>query len=637
MSSSQEPEGFKASERQIYSSRHPEPFAADTATTGIHPAFLPAYNAQRRQSSTLEDEEGEDDNSFLRQNDDDPISMLGRSRTLESTTAVLVPKPGTTSRTATSTNSPTTGGEGGKTNTTTTRAAAAVVKNHHSTHQASDQQATILVHAEAVLDTLVRDVENNAPPTTTNTSTPPDNNNTSKSVPVTDQQTKKRRHMWIAAIVALFLIGGVVGIVLAVMANGSGGGSNNNNTILPTFTQVGGDVTPNNEQGPFFGSDVAVSSDGRRVAVASISTVTVYEMKTPSSSWQQLGQTINVLNDIDAQKISSSEPKLFDHGLISLAMRRQGDIIAVGYGEVVNVYQYNDNNTWVGLGRTLFGNSSDQFGTAVDLSDQGPIRLAVGAPGYNNGTGSVEIFQYNNVDWTVLGNRIEGDTSTTVQGLGGSVSLSGNGTRVAAAGRSLLHPTAPTPSPVVRTFDYQTDSKIWKASDAGYPPPSALKTSTGWTVDLSADGNRMVISNSYLTEEDFLNIDPAGLFVRVFAFSGDEWNPYGGTNLHGNKTGPKSGYVVALSDDGSVIAMGDPGTSSGGRNVNGHAHIYRDDPGQMSFNQSGSDLVGKNNADAFGFSVAVSGDGRKMVVGIPRSRAADDVSGDSGLVQVFEL
>jgi FG-GAP repeat len=522
------------------------------------------------------------------------------------------------------------GGGGNNNNNNTTTRAVLVKNNNSASQQTYDPNATILlIHAEAVEDTVVLDVNDNNEP-----HTPDNTNNNSKSVLVIDQQTKKRRRMWIAAIVALFLIGGVVGILLAVMTNGS--------IPASTFTQVGGDITPNDKQQPFFGLDVAVSSNGNRIAVASISTVAVYELKnsssSSSSSWQQLGKTINVVGaDDDGQNKITSLPKILDHGLISLAMGRQGDIIAVGYGEaanstgMVNVYQY-INGTWVGLGPPLVGKSGDQFGTAVDLSVQDPILLAVDAPGYNDGAGSVRMLQYNNIEqnWTALGDLIVGEISTTILGLGGSVSL--NGTRVAAAGRSLLDPTATSRSPVVRTFDYKSVSNSWMESDAGYAPPGALISSTGWTVDLSAEGNRMVISNSYLTEEDFVNKDPAGLFVRVFAFSDDQWNPYGG-NLHEGITGPKSGYVVALSDDGSVIGMGDPGTSSGGRNVNGHAHIYRNDPGKMSFYQSGPNLDGKNHADAFGFAVAISGDGRKLVVGIPRSRAAGD---ESGLVQVYE-
>jgi hypothetical protein len=221
--------------------------------------------------------------------------------------------------------------------------------------------------------------------------------------------------------------------------------------------------------------------------------------------------------------------------------------------------------------------------------------------------------------------------STTVRGLGGSVSLSRYGTRVAAAGRSVPDSAASFPSAVARTFDYQTVNNRWNPLDAGFAPPAGLLSSTGWTVDLSGDGDRMVISNSYLMEDDFVNTDPEGLSVRVLALTNGLWSPIGDV-LHQRIPGPKSGYVVSLSDDGTVIGMGDPGTSSGGRNVNGHAHIYRqNDDG--AYVQVGPNLDGINHADSFGFAVALSGDGRKLAVGIPLSRAAGD---NAGLVQVYE-
>jgi hypothetical protein len=154
---------------------------------------------------------------------------------------------------------------------------------------------------------------------------------------------------------------------------------------------------------------------------------------------------------------------------------------------------------------------------------------------------------------------------------------------------------------------------------------------------LSADGDRLVISNSYLMEEDFVNSDPSSLSVRVFAFANGVWNAHGGGNLHAGINGTKSGYVVALSDDGSVIGMGDPGTSSAGRNVNGHAHVYRSNNNeQQAFVQYGENLLGDSHADSFGFAVALSGDGRRLVVGIPLSREAGDNNGPAGLVRVYD-
>jgi outer membrane biosynthesis protein TonB len=448
--------------------------------------------------------------------------------------------------------------------------------------------------------------------------------------------------LWIAVIAFLAVVG-AIGIVVAIAKSSQGDDADDANATTAVFTQIGGDIVPpsnNNDDGlpqhpAFFGSDVAVSSDGNRIVV------TYARVGQPSSSWRQMGQTIDVLTtaDEDDDKINNGPPKILDQGLISIAMASHGTIIAVGHGAASNatgevkVYHL-AGNTWVGLGPTLVGNGpGDLFGTSVDLGNDNPIVIAVGAPGDNRGAGSIQVYIYDAAEdmWKTRGGRIEGEVSRTVQGLGGSVALSMAGTRVAAAGRSIPDPGTLLRSAVVRTFDYQDNDNRWEALDAGFIPPGELLSSTGWTVDLSADGNRMVISNSYLTEEDYVNTDPEGLSVRVLAYTNGVWNAYG-DNLHAGINGTKSGYVVALSDDGSAIGMGDPGTSSAGRNVNGHAHVYRDQ-GEGAFVQLGPNLLGDSHADSFGFSVALSGDARRFVVGIPLSRAVGD---NAGLVRVYE-
>jgi hypothetical protein len=275
-----------------------------------------------------------------------------------------------------------------------------------------------------------------------------------------EQQKKKkcRRIMWIA--VAVVLVAGI-GTAVAVFAMGGGGGKAKEEAFVP----VGGPILPTTAQSPFFGSDVAVSSDGNRIVVASINTVTAYALvgdEPSSSSWQQLGQTINVAQT-NGDTTEGRPPKILDQGLISIAIGSQGTILAVGHGEAANMTGAVDlyilvGTTWVGLGASLTGAAvGDRFGTAVDLSaDEQPIVVAIGAPGYNGGAGLIQVYAYDadGDAWVPRGGRIEGEVSSTVRGLGGSVALSRDGLRVAAAGRSIPDPATPLRSAVVRTFDF---------------------------------------------------------------------------------------------------------------------------------------------------------------------------------------
>jgi hypothetical protein len=91
--------------------------------------------------------------------------------------------------------------------------------------------------------------------------------------------------------------------------------------------------------------------------------------------------------------------------------------------------------------------------------------------------------------------------------------------------------------------------------------------------------------------------------------------------LHASAPVPKSGYFISLSDDGTIIAMSDPGTSGKpGGGVTGHAHIYKYDG--KSWMQRSPNQNGEAPGDQFGFDVSISGDGRRFAVGAPLNRGS---------------
>ena len=207
------------------------------------------------------------------------------------------------------------------------------------------------------------------------------------------------------------------------------------------WTQVGGDIDGEQLQEQSGGS-VSLSSDGTIVAIAAkwhnieggdgdVGTVRVYQYI--SNTWSKLG------NNIDGKKVS----ELFGH---SVFLSGDGTKVAIGVFEnpsyypsspgLVRVYEYT-NNSWSQLGNDIIGEASqDRSGGSVSLSSDGTI-VAIGAVGNENGKGHVRVYKYIggvasdtvNTTWTKLGQDIDGEASQDQSG--GSVSLSGNGTRVA--------------------------------------------------------------------------------------------------------------------------------------------------------------------------------------------------------------
>ena len=133
----------------------------------------------------------------------------------------------------------------------------------------------------------------------------------------------------------------------------------------------------------------------------------------------------------------------------SISISTDGNTVAIGgpYNDIssgnasnsnfghVRVYTYNG-NSWAQLGQDIDGETSgDQSGYSVSLSSDGG-RLAIGAP-YNDGNGStsghVRVYTYNGSSWIQLGQDIDGEASGDQSGY--SVSMSADGNRVAIGAR----------------------------------------------------------------------------------------------------------------------------------------------------------------------------------------------------------
>ena len=100
--------------------------------------------------------------------------------------------------------------------------------------------------------------------------------------------------------------------------------------------------------------------------------------------------------------------------------------------------------------------------------------------------------------------------------------------------------------------------------------------------------------------------------------------------LLGSTNGQNFGYSVALSDDGSVVAVGAPLASIGGNSEAGLVQVYEMQNG--SWTARGPPLFGRNASDQFGSSVSLSSDGSILACGEPTHAAIGDRSGN---VRVF--
>jgi hypothetical protein len=304
----------------------------------------------------------------------------------------------------------------------------------------------------------------------------------------------------------------------------------------------------------------------------------------------------------------------------------KGDIGLVGniYSDSNLSVQYtteNPSNTWAQVGGDLNGEAADdRFGRCVALSSDG-TRLAVGAPRNDGGgtdAGHVRVFDLVGGAWTQVGGDIDGEAADDQ--FGTSVALSSDGTRLAVG--AYLNDGTGSNAGHVRVFDWSGSAWTQVGGDID---GEAAADRFGTSVALSSDGTRLAVGAIY---NDGTGSN-AG-HVRVFDWSGSAWTQLG-ADIDGEAAEDKSGHSVALSSDGTRLAVGARFNDGTGTDA-GHVRVFKESGG--AWTKVGDDIDGEAAGDYFGWSVALSSDGTRLAVGAPQN---DGGGTDSGHVRVFDL
>lgn len=149
----------------------------------------------------------------------------------------------------------------------------------------------------------------------------------------------------------------------------------------------------------------------------------------------------------------------------------------------------------------------------------------------------------------------------------------------------------------------------------------------GCSVALSADGTILAVG-ARLSDGRTSNAINTG-HVRIYQrrTSGDDWIPLG-DDIHGEAAYDGSGFALSLSSDGSVVAVGSPAN----REYQGYVRVYQWDTASNDWHQRGETLRGENPQDLFGWSLQLSADGLVCAVGAPHH---DGNGYNAGQTRVF--
>jgi len=206
----------------------------------------------------------------------------------------------------------------------------------------------------------------------------------------------------------------------------------------------------------------------------------------------------------------------------------------------------------------------DLSGYAVSLSSNG-TRVAIGAPGSNVDSsldkGQVRIYDWTGTAWDQIGGDIDG--AAAGDSLGGSVSLSSDGTRVAIG--APLNDRNGEDSGHVRVYGL-VDGAWTKIG--GDIEGKAAGDLSGFSASLSSDGSRVAIGAQL---NDRYGEDSG--HVRVYDWNGSAW-VQSGNDIDGEAADDRFGFSVSISSDGTRVAIGANLNNGIGSNNSGHVRLF---------------------------------------------------------------
>ena len=338
----------------------------------------------------------------------------------------------------------------------------------------------------------------------------------------------------------------------------------------------------------------------------------------------------------------------------------------------------------IGYLKSIAGDNGDAFGDRVAISRDGST-LAIAAANESSGlqadpadnsaalAGAVYVFARTGLDWALEG-YVKAPNLDAGDLFGSSLALNGDGSvllvgarredsrAIRVDGDATDNSTADSGAAYV----FRRSSGSWAFESYLKAPYGASDLQFGRAVALSADGATAVISSALAAGSSskpsaapnrnslqrFVPAPERVTTVFVYRFDGTVWD-YDALFTPGNAGEDAASYQnLAISDDGLRVVLGAPLDDSDATTINGDdsnsnrqnsgaAYVF-DDDGTGSWDEVAylkASNAGAN--DRFGSSVAISGDGRYVLIGAPLEDStvgapADDSLGNSGAVYLYE-
>jgi len=275
----------------------------------------------------------------------------------------------------------------------------------------------------------------------------------------------------------------------------------------------------------------------------------------------------------------------------------------------VKIYEKTSSG-WTQVGNTITGaTNGDKAGWGVAINDGGS-RVAVGSYNAHAGgtrNGLINMYEYNisTGNWDQMGSTINGEYGSL---FGISMAMNAIGDIVCAGAYS--YDLSNNNRGLIRAYEW--DGSAWSQKGADMVGAVGNSEQLGWSVSISGDGER-IVGGAY--QYNISGGSDAGA-MRIYAWDGSNYTQMGGSPLLGDAADEEAGYSVSISTDGTTAAMGFPEAAlGGGLNKAGRVRVFKYNTTSSTWEQRGADILGENTKDKLGHSVALSGNGSRIAVG----------------------
>ena len=241
--------------------------------------------------------------------------------------------------------------------------------------------------------------------------------------------------------------------------------------------------------------------------------------------------------------------------------------------------------SWSQIGSDIVAEAGELgFGNSVAISDDGTI-IAIGVTPESD-IGLVKVYKHSSGSWSQLGSDISGIHAGDYFGY--ATSLSNDGTILAIGATDIADENNGPGAASV----YQYSTGAWTQLGSTINGVDANDW-FGRSVSLSGNGQILAIGSD--------RHDGGKGEARIYQYDSGSWSQLG-SDINGN-TDDRLGRAVSLSDDGSIIALGN--------NPAGQSKVFQYDSG--SWSQLGSNITSSN--PYIGLSATISDDGTRVTFG----------------------